>query len=132
LEKPAKIQSLAQLYAVMPTEERIMVDALRGFIADHIPAYCVEKISWQVPNFNGHRSMFIIWPACIKGGGFTQGVFFGCWRGCYLPNKNNFLQSGTNKRIYYKIFLSVEDIDFDALLVIIKEAVALDESYRKK
>jgi hypothetical protein len=132
LEKPAKIQSLAQLYAVMPADERILVDVLCGFITENIPAYCKQKISWQVPNFYGHKSMFIIWPACIKGGGFTKGVFFGCWRGCYLPNKNNFLQSGTNKRIFYKIFLDVDDIDFDALLVIIKEAVALDESYGKR
>jgi hypothetical protein len=131
LPTKAKIQTLAALYAMLPAEERIMVDVLRGFVAENIPDYCKEKISWQVPNFYGYKSIFIIWPASIKGGGFTEGVFFGCWRGCYLPNKNNFLKSGTNKRIFYRIFKHVDEIDFEGLLVIIKEVVALDKSYSK-
>lgn len=111
-----------------------MVDVLRSIVQENIPAYCKEKISFQVPNFYGNKSLFIIWPAAIKGGGITSGVLFGCWQGCYLPNKNNFLKSGSNKRINYRIFKNIEDIEsnIDALIATIEEAVEWDQKLNFK
>jgi len=57
--------------------ERIMVDVLRQVITAKLPAYCREKISYNVPFFFGHKGICIIWPAAIPRGGIKKGVLLG-------------------------------------------------------
>jgi Domain of unknown function (DU1801) len=126
-----KIKSLIQLYKVLPETERIIVDILRQIISENILPHIKEKISYQVPYFYGNKGLCIVWPASVKGGGIRQGVLFGIWQGYLIPDKNNYLNHGANKRIFYKIFLQPEDIDEAEIKIVLQEALVVDASFKK-
>jgi hypothetical protein len=126
-----KIQSILQLNNILPENERIIVDVLRQIVLENIDETIKEKISYQVPYFYGKKGLCIIWPATIKNGGIKKGVLFGMWQGYLLQDKNNYLDHGTNKRIFYKIFLEPEDINEDKIKILLQEALELDRSFRK-
>lgn len=127
-----KIKSLVQLYELLPTEERIITDVLRQIVKENLPSYCKEKISYNVPFFYGNRSICLIWPAAVPRGGIKKGVLFALWYGNRLKDEENFLTHGTNKQIFYKIFLSADDIDEKPLIKILREAAALDAVMKTK
>jgi hypothetical protein len=129
---PLKIRSLVQLYELLPEEERIITDVLRQVIADALPAYCKEKISYNVPFFYGNRSICLVWPSTIPRGGIKKGVLLGFWYGNRLKDEDNYLTHGTNKQIFYKIFYSADEIREEPLLKILKEAARLDETFSAK
>lgn len=122
-----KINSIVQLYERIPSEERIIVDILRQIVRDNLPDYCKEKISYSVPFFYGRRSICIIWPATIPRGGIKKGVLLGFWYGNRIDDVDQYLTHGTNKQIFYKIFLSPEEIDEPAIVKLLKEAIRFDE-----
>ncbi|MFN8252657.1 MAG: hypothetical protein U0V75_12335 [Ferruginibacter sp.] len=97
LSHPVKIKSLLQLYERLPEHERITVDVLREIVKATLPAYCKEKISFNVPYFHGNKGICIIWPATIPRGGIKKGVLFGLWYGNRLKDPNGYLTHGTNK-----------------------------------
>jgi hypothetical protein len=126
-QKPGfKIQSVSQLYDILPENERIIVDVLRQIISENLPSYCKEKISYNVPFFYGNKGICIIWPASIPRGGIKSGVLLGFWYGHRLSDEDNYLTHGTNKQIYYKIFQSVEEINAEAIVRLLKEAERID------
>lgn len=125
-ERAIKIKSVDQLYEILPEDERIIVDVLRQIIIAH--AACKEKISYNVPFFYGKRGICIVYPASIPRGGFKQGVLLGFWQGNRLRDVDNYLTHGTNKKIFYKIYRSVEEINEKAIVKLLKEAIKLDES----
>lgn len=127
----SKIKSILQLYDAIPEHERIIVDILRAIVAEQLPAYCKEKISYQVPFFYGHKGICIIWPAAIPRGGIKKGVLFGFWYGNKLTDTDNYLTHGTNKQIFYKIYNNVEEINVKAVVKLLKEAVKLDKGWVK-
>jgi hypothetical protein len=127
IESSIKIRSLVQLFEALPENERIMVDVLRQIIIENLPARCKEKISFNVPFFYGNRGICIIWPASIPRGGFKQGVLLGFWFGNKLKDKEHYLTHGTNKKVFYKIFQSVEDIEEEPIASLLKEALLIDE-----
>lgn len=127
-----KIQHLHQLIEVLPEKEWIILDVLRGIIQQRLPDYCKEKISYNVPFFYGHRGICIVWPASIPRGGIKEGVLLGFWQGYQLRDPQNYLMKGTNKKIFYKIFKSVEEIDVGAIVKLLDEAILLDQGFRKK
>ena len=110
----------------MPENERIITDVLRHIIKENLPAYCNEKISYNVPFFYGNKGICIIWPANVPRGGVKKGVLLGFWYGCKLIDKAEYLTLGTNKQIYYKIFNLPEEIDRTAIRKLLKEAIQLD------
>jgi len=110
----------------LPREEQVLVDFLRHLVIKTLPGYCQEKISNGVPYFFGKKRICLIWPASIKGGGVKQGVLFGFSYGCLLDDPEGYLDHGTNKRIYYKIYKSLEEIDPIALTRLLHKAVILD------
>jgi hypothetical protein len=122
-----KIKSLLDLFEVLPENERIIVDVLRQIIQENLPATCKEKISYNVPYFYGRKGICIIWPATILRGGIKEGVLLGFWYGNKLNDTDNYLSRGSNKQIFYKIFKSPEEIDEDAIVKLVKEAVRVDE-----
>ena len=126
---PVKIRSLLHLFEMLPGEERIIVDVLRQIILENLPAYCKEKISYNVPFFYGHKSICLVWPSTIPRGGIKEGVLLGFWYGNRLMDVDNYLMHGTNKQVFYKIFKSAEDIDEKAIVKILKEAIELDKSW---
>ena len=123
-----KIRSLLHLFEILPENERIIVDVLRQIILENLPVYCREKISYNVPFFYGNKGICIVWPSTIPRGGIKEGVLLGFWYGNKLIDADNYLTHGTNKQIFYKIYKSVEDIDENAIVKLLKEAVRLDNS----
>ena len=126
LDTSIKINSLYQLYEVLPDEERIIVDVLRQIIKENLPSTCKEKISYNVPFFRGRKGICIIWPASIPRRGVKSGVLLGFWYGNKLSDVDNYLTHGTNKQVFYKIYNSVDEIDEPAIVKLLKEAVRLD------
>lgn len=128
-----KITSLVQLFDRLPEGERIIVDVLRQIISENLPNYCKEKLAFNVPYFYGHKGICIIWPASIPRGGFKQGVLLGFWQGNKLKDEDHYLTHGTNKKVFYKIYKDVEEIDEPAIVKLLTEAVKTDgNSPRKK
>ena len=129
MKRKLNIQNLLQLQAHISEEEWLIVDVLRQIILTHLPAYCKEKISYNVPYFYGKKGMVIIWPASIPRGGINSGVLLGFWQGYLLKDVDNYLTHGTNKKIFYQIYRSVEEIAETAIVKLLKEAVDLDNSF---
>jgi hypothetical protein len=125
-------RSLLQLFEMLPVEERIIVDVLRQIILENLPAYCREKISYNVPFFYGNRGICIVWPATIPRGGIKEGVLLGFWYGNKLIDKDNYLTHGTNKQVFYKIYRSPEEIDETAIVKLLHEAVKTDMQFAKR
>ena len=121
-----KFKSLLELYEYLPEDEKIMVDVLRQIVYKHLPAYCKEKLSFSVPYFSGKRGICIIWPASVKGGGVKQGVLLGFIHGNKMDDTDNFLTKGTNKKVFYKIYISPDQIDEAAIAKLLTEAVRVD------
>jgi len=126
LTEKFKVKSIVHLYELLLENERLMVDVIRNIIIDVLPGRCKEKISFNVPYFYGNKGICIVWPASIKGGGITRGVLFGLWRGNELQDHTQYLTKGKNKKIFYKIFYSLEDIDESQIKSILTEAILLD------
>lgn len=125
-----RIRSLLELYEILPEDQRLIVDVLRQIINDNLPDYCKEKISYNVPFFFGKKGICIVWPAAVPRGGIKKGVLLGLWYGCRLKDTSHYLTHGTNKQIFYKIFQSVEEINEKAIVRLLKEAVALDKTWK--
>ena len=121
-----KIRSLVQLFDLLPENERIITDVLRQIVLENLPPNCKEKISFNVPYFYGKKGICIIWPSTIPRGGIKKGVLFGFWYGNKLNDVDRYLTHGTNKQIFYKIFLSPDEIDEPAIVKLLKEAVRVD------
>src|SRR5688572_21943941 len=125
-----KIRSLLQLMEALPENERIITDVLRQIIIETLPKSCKEKISFNVPFFYGHKGICIVWPASIPRGGFKEGVLLGFWQGNKLNDEDDYLIRGTNKKIFYRIYKSVDDIDVIPIVKLLKEAARVDELSR--
>jgi hypothetical protein len=128
-QAPTKIRSLIQLYEILPEQERLMVDVLRQIVKENLSATCKEKISYNVPFFYGNKGICIIWPSTIPRGGIKQGVLFGFWYGNKLKDTDHYLQHGTNKQVFYKIYHKVEDINEKAIVKLLREALKLDQQW---
>ena len=120
-------KSIFELYDYLPEDERILVDVLRQIVYKNLPEYCKEKLSFSFPYFHGKRGICIIWPASVKGGGVKQGVLLGFIRGNKLNDIDHYLNKGTNKKIFYKIYLSPEQIEESAIATLLTEAVRVDK-----
>ena len=127
-----KIRNLVELYALLPEDEKLMVDVLRQIIVETLPEYCREKISYNVPFFYGHKGICIIWPSTVPRGGIKRGVLLGFWYGNKLIDDDRFLSQGTNKQIFYKIYHAVQEIDEAPIKKLLKEAIRLDGSFGKQ
>jgi uncharacterized protein YdeI (YjbR/CyaY-like superfamily) len=121
-----KFQSLTELWSHLTDRERLITDILRQIITENLPKNYKEKLAWNVPCYYVNKRICIIWPASIPGGGLKEGVLLGFSQGYRLKDKHKYLEKGTNKRIYYKIILSVDDIDERAIKDLIKEALNID------
>ncbi len=124
-----KIKSVVQLFDLLPENERIITDVLRQIILENLPPGCKEKISFNVPYFYGKKGLCIIWPSTIPRGGIKTGVLLGFWYGNKLNDTDQYLTHGTNKQIYYKIFQSPDEIDEQAIVQLLKEAVRIDNHW---
>jgi hypothetical protein len=126
-----KIRNLVELFAILPENERIIVDVLRQIILETLPQYCKEKISYNVPFFYGNKGICIIWPSTVPRGGIKKGVLLGFWYGNKLKDVDKFLTHGTNKQIFYRIYQAPEEINDKPIKKLLKEAIKLDNGFKK-
>jgi len=124
-----KIKTLVQLYGLLPENEKIIVDVLRHLVIDTLPAYCKEKLSFNVPYFYGKKGICIIWPSTVPRGGIKEGVLFGMWYGNKINDVDKYLTHGTNKQIFYKIYKTPEEINQQKIVRLLKEAIKLDKQW---
>jgi len=124
-----KIHHINELFDILPEKEWQILDVLRGIVRERLPDYCQEKISYNVPFFYGHKGICILWPASIPRGGVTEGVLLGFWQGVHLQDMDTYLTKGTNKKVFYRIFKEVSEIDEKAIDVLLSEAIELDASF---
>ncbi|MGV8138607.1 MAG: DUF1801 domain-containing protein [Mangrovibacterium sp.] len=92
-----------------------------------MPDYCREKISYNVPYFYGNKGICIIWPSSIPRGGIKEGVLLGFWQGNKLNDFDRYLERGTNRKIFYKIFKNVNEINIRAIDKLLEEAISIDK-----
>jgi len=122
--------NLVEFWGRLPENERLMVDVLRQIVLENLPNSCKEKFAWNVPCYYGKRMICIIWPAAIPRGGIKKGVLLGFAQGNKLKNENGYIKSGTNKKIYYRVIPSVDDIDEKEIILLLKEALELDGKFK--
>lgn len=125
-KKLARFRSMMEFWDILPENERLITDVLRQIILEHLPASCKEKLAYNVPFYYGKKRICLIWPAAVPGGGVRSGVLLGFCRGNQLNDPDNYLTHGTNKKIFYKIYHAIEEIDEKAIAGLLKEAIALD------
>jgi|GEM_PF-922492 len=123
---------LIHLYEQLPEQQRMLTDVLRQLVREKLPPYCRETISRNVPFFKGHKGICIIWPAAIPRGGIHEGVLLGFWQGYRLRDEDHYLEHGSNRKIFYRIFRQVEEIDLHAIGKLVQEAVQLDRQSPEK
>ena len=129
-QKEIKFLSYIEFWEYISEEERILTDVLRQLILQHLPTHCKEKLVNNVPYFFGKRRICFIWPGSIPGGGFRKGVMLGFSFGNKLPDLENYLTHGTNKRIFYKIYNSVEELNEVPIVALLNEAIVVDSLYK--
>lgn len=125
-----KVRTVDQLYTLLPEDQLILTDLLRGIIMDLSNGYLREKISYQVPYFFNKKGIAIVWPATIPRGGIKSGVLFGIWYGNRLSSLQNYLIKGENKQIFYKVIHAVKEVNEKAIKKLIKEAIEIDKSWK--
>ena len=117
---------MMEFWEHLPENERIIVDVLRQIVIENIPKTCKEKLTYNVPFYYGKKRICLLWPASVPWGGFKQGVLLGFCQGDKLKDPAKYLMHGTNKKVYYKIIHSVDEIDEAAIALLLKEAVKID------
>lgn len=130
-QKENKFHSVVEFWESLPENEAEIVDVLRQIVLQNLPDSCEEKMTNNVPYYYGRKRICLIWPASIKGGGVKNGVLFGFSKGNLLNDKNNYLDHGTNKRIFYKIFRNPVEINEREIVLLLNEAVKVDGRFKK-
>jgi len=122
---------MSEFYGLLPENELLITDVLLQIIRSALPDRCGEKISYNVPYFYGNKGICLVWPASIPRGGVAEGVLLGFWYGSLLKDPEGYLDRGTNKQIYYKIFRSADEIDHDRIIALLAEALEVDKAWKR-
>ncbi len=117
---------MIEFWEWLPENERMIADVLRQIIIENLPKGCKEKLTYNVPFYYGKKRICLLWPGSVPWGGFNSGVLLGFSQGNKLKDDANYLTHGTNKKVYYKIFNLVSEIDEGAIVFLLKEAVKID------
>jgi len=126
LESGKKFQSMVELWEYLPRHEREIVDVLRQIILENLPNTCCEKLAYNIPVYYGKKRICMIWPSSVPCGGVKSGVMLGFSQGHKLKDLDNYLMHGTNKRVFYRIYHTAEEINERAIVKLLKEAIKTD------
>lgn len=120
-------KNIDDFLAYLPENELKMAELLRRIIFHCIPDV-EEKLSYNVPFYKRHSNICFIWPSSVAWGAMKQrGVRFGFTKGYLMQDEINYLEKGNRKRVYWKDFFSVKDIDVELVKAYIFEAAFIDE-----
>ncbi len=117
---------MIEFWEWLPTNERTITYVLRQIIMETLPRACKEKLTYNVPFYYGKKRICLLWPASVPWGGFSSGVLLGFSQGNKLKDPAGYLAHGTNKKVYYKIFKEVNEIDEKPIVALLQEAVETD------
>jgi len=131
-QKGLKFHSFVEFWEYLPENERLIVDVIRQIILENLPSSCKEKLAYNVPYYYGNKRICLIWPGSIPWGGIRSGVLLGFCQGNRLEDPNGYLNHGTNKQVYYKIFNSVDEINEVSIISILNEAVNFDAKLKSR
>ncbi len=125
--KTAKFRTVADCLASLPDAELEVLEYLRALILECAPA-CEERLSYNVPYYRQHSNFCFLWPASITWGNKMtyQGVRLGFTKGYLIPDESNYLDKGDHKQVYWKDFVSVQEIDADLIKSYIFDALIID------
>jgi hypothetical protein len=124
---------LEGLLDFLPEEQRRIVEPLRELVLECLPGVR-EKLSFQVPFYQGYSNICFIWPGAVPWGSKTrQGVEFGLVQGHLLSDEAGYLERGQRKQVYSVFFKHPEDIRYELLRSYLYEAAEIDQLlYREK
>ncbi len=117
---------MIEFWEWLPANERIITNVLQQIIIETLPKACKEKLTYNVPYYYGKKRICLVWPGSVPWGGFSSGVLLGFSQGNKLKDPSGYLTHGTNKKVYYKIFKEVNEIDKRPIVALLKEAVGID------
>ena len=117
---------MIEFWEWLPANEKIITVILRQIIMETLPRACKEKLTYNVPYYYGKKRICLLWPASVPWGGLSSGVLLGFSQGHKLKDPAGYLTHGTNKKVYYKIFKVVNEIDEKPIVALLKEAVETD------
>ncbi|RNI31632.1 DUF1801 domain-containing protein [Rufibacter latericius] len=125
-EEIQKFDTVEELLAYLPLEERKLVAELRQLVFECLP-FCSEKLSYNVPFYVGHTRICFIWPGSVPWGTVKQkGVQLGFCNGNLLQDDADYLEKGKRKQVFTKTFAQVNELDYDLIKVLLYEAGEVD------
>jgi len=130
--KPSKFRNINDFLDFLPEAELEIVLYLRELVFECMPM-AKEKLSYNVPYFKLNKNVCFIWPASVLWGNKPSysGVRFGFTQGYLLKDELNYLDKGTRKQVYWRDFISLEEIDSIVLKSYLFEAIQIDSQSKK-
>lgn len=129
-QKGIKFLSYVEFWEYLPENERIIVDCLRHIILKTLPKTCQERLAYNVPFYYGKKRICLIWPSFVPRGGIKSGVLLGFAQGNKLADLNGYLTHGTNKRLFYKIYNSENEINERKIKALLRNAMEVDDQFK--
>ncbi len=137
---PSGVESVDEMLASLPREERVLVNRLRALIMECLPK-AEEKAYYGegIPFYRHNKLICFIWPASVfwapKRTGETQkkkGTTLGFNQGFLMSNEDGALLAEGRKQVYVMYFHSQKDINEDQIRALLFEAGMIDETFAKK
>lgn len=130
--QPFKFRTIEEFLEFLPEDEYIITSYLRSIVFELIPEV-QEKLRYQVPFYSRHKNICFIWPGSVLWGKQRsyEGVRFGFSAGYLLDDVGQYLERGTRKQVFWKDFTRLEEIDTDQLIMLVSEAVIVDDTLAK-
>lgn len=137
---PSGIESIDEMLATLPKEERVLVNRLRAIIAECLPkaeerAYYGEG----VPFYRHNKLICYIWPASVFWGPKrpdqtqkAKGTALGFNQGYLMSNEDGALLAEGRKQVYVMYFHSIKDINEEQVRALLYEAGMIDDMFAKK
>jgi hypothetical protein len=133
---PANRNSVEEVIASLPKEERIICQYLRKLILDNIQPI-TEKNNYGAPFYVRNRMMFFIWPPSLYWGSrklhyAAKGVTLGFCQGNKMKDDQGLLLAEGRKQVYCMYFKTLKETDEAEILPLLFEADEIDRGFRKK
>lgn len=122
-----KFNSVEDLLEFLPPDEKIIVEALRKIVLDHVHGV-KEKLSFNVPFYHRHKALCFIWPSSVLWGSKKtfDGVQFGFAYGNLMSDYAHVLEKGNRKQVYLMYFTHLHQIDPQLIRSYLTEAEMVD------
>jgi hypothetical protein len=138
---PAKYGNVDEMVAVLPRDERVLVNRLRVIISECLPK-AEEKAYYGlgVPFYSHNRLICFIWPPSVywdprgkkKESRNPKGVSLGFCQGNRMSNEDGALLAEGRKQVYVMYIKSLSELDENQVRALLFEAAMIDEEFGLK